>query len=167
MCVTHRLRDGKGHRSTRRTVRTFLLQWKVYIETVQRQVKPKSGTSIVSQRREELRASPNWFLFSLLFYPCELIEGFFNCFLKWVRKSGLNYQSPVASHLFDSAALLIIIVIAPSSPKMTLSEAFRFRILPYWKTFVVVLLPIILLPLPIIGQGTVSDDLNLNLQKYK
>ena len=104
MCVTHRLRDGKGHRSTRRTVRTFLLQWKVYIETVQRQVKPKSGTSIVSQRREELRASPNWFLFSLLFYPCELIEGFFNCFPKWVRKSGLNYQSPVASPLFDSAA---------------------------------------------------------------
>ena len=164
MCVTHRLRDEKGHRSTRRTVRTFLLQWKVYIETVQRQVKPKSGTSIVSQRREELRASPNWFLFSLLFYPCELIEGFFNSVSEKERIK-LPITCRVASLRLSRAAL--IIVIAPSSPKMTLSEAFRFRILPYWKTFVVVLLPIILLPLPIIGQGTVSDDLNLNLHKYK
>jgi len=35
---------------------------------------------------------------------------------------------------------------------MGLMGTIRFRILPYWKTFIVILLPILLLPLPIIGQ---------------
>ncbi|KAK4016193.1 hypothetical protein OUZ56_031149 [Daphnia magna] len=36
---------------------------------------------------------------------------------------------------------------------MGLIETLRFRVLPYWKTYVLVLLPLILLPLPVIGQG--------------
>jgi len=35
---------------------------------------------------------------------------------------------------------------------MGIVETIRFRILPYWKTFIVILLPLLLLPLPIIGQ---------------
>ncbi|XP_057373828.1 Na(+)/citrate cotransporter-like isoform X2 [Daphnia carinata] len=36
---------------------------------------------------------------------------------------------------------------------MGLFETLRFRVLPYWKTYILVLLPLILLPLPVIGQG--------------
>jgi len=35
---------------------------------------------------------------------------------------------------------------------MGVMETIRFRILPYWKTFVVILLPLVLLPLPLIAQ---------------
>ncbi|KAI9557048.1 hypothetical protein GHT06_016845 [Daphnia sinensis] len=36
---------------------------------------------------------------------------------------------------------------------MGLIETLRFRVLPYWKTYILVLLPLVLLPLPVIGQG--------------
>ena len=35
-------------------------------------------------------------------------------------------------------------------------ERFRFHIVPYWRSFIVILVPLILLPLPIIHQTTVS-----------